>query len=93
MITKVVNKLKSKDIELKFTEEALKYLVQKGYTADYGARPLRRVIEQEIEDKLADEILSGKLTNGAKVTVDADVDAGKLKFRIYQPKTGAEVAE
>ena len=93
LITKVVNKLKSKDIELKFTEEALKYLVQKGYTADYGARPLRRVIEQEIEDKLADEILSGKLTNGAKVTVDADVDAGKLKFRIYQPKTGAEVAE
>ncbi|MBO5103404.1 MAG: hypothetical protein J6C13_04900, partial [Clostridia bacterium] len=44
------------------------------------------VIEQEIEDKLADEILSGKLPEGAKVTVDADIDAGKLKFRIYQPK-------
>ncbi len=93
LITKVVNKLKEKDIELKFTEEALKYLVQKGYTADYGARPLRRVIEQEIEDKLADEILSGKLTNGAKVTVDADIEAGKLKFRIYQPKTGAQTCE
>ena len=86
LITKVVKKLKAKDIELKFTEEALRYLVQKGYTADYGARPLRRVIEQEIEDKLADEILSGKLPEGAKVTVDADVDAGKLKFRIYQPR-------
>ena len=88
LITKVVNKLKAQNIELKFTEEALKYLVQKGYTADYGARPLRRVIEQEIEDKLADEILSGKLTAGAKVTVDADIELGKLKFRIYQPKTG-----
>ncbi len=86
LITKVVKKLKAKDIELKFTEEALRYLVQKGYTADYGARPLRRVIEQEIEDKLADEILSGKLPEGAKVTVDADVDAGRLKFRIYQPR-------
>ncbi len=86
LITKVVKKLKSKDIELKFTEDALRYLVQKGYTADYGARPLRRVIEQEIEDKLADEILSGKLATGAKVTVDADIEAGKLKFRIYQPK-------
>ena len=86
LITKVVKKLKTKDIELKFTEEALRYLVQKGYTADYGARPLRRVIEQEIEDKLADEILSGKLPEGAKVTVDADVDAGRLKFRIYQPR-------
>ena len=88
LITKVVNKLKAQNIELKFTEEALKYLVQKGYTADYGARPLRRVIEQEIEDKLADEILSGKLTAGAKVTVDADIELGKLKFRIYQPKNG-----
>ncbi len=93
LITKVVNKLKEKEIELKFTEEALRYLVQKGYTADYGARPLRRVIEQEIEDKLADEILSGKLTNGAKVTVDADIEAGKLKFRIYQPKTNTESTE
>ncbi len=86
LITRVVKKLKEKNIELKFTEEALRYLVQKGYTPDFGARPLRRVIEQEIEDKLADEILSGKLPEGAKVTVDADIDAGKLKFRIYQPK-------
>lgn len=93
LITKVVKKLKAKNIELKFTEEALRYLVQKGYTADYGARPLRRVIEQEIEDKLADEILSDKLPEGAKVTVDADVDAGKLKFRIYQPRTNAEEVE
>ena len=93
LITKVVKKLKAKNIELKFTEEALRYLVQKGYTADYGARPLRRVIEQEIEDKLADEILSGKLPEGAKVTVDADVDAGKLKFRIYQPRTNTEEVE
>lgn len=90
LITRVVKKLAEKNIELKFTEEALKYLVQKGYTADYGARPLRRVIEQEIEDKLADEILSGKLLDGAKVTVDADIDAGKLKFRIYQPKSNQE---
>ena len=86
LITKVVKKLKEKSIDLKFTEEALRYLVQKGYTADFGARPLRRVIEQEIEDKLADEILSGKLQDGARVTVDADIDMGRLKFRIYQPK-------
>ncbi len=91
LITKVVKKLKAKNIELKFTEDSLHYLVQKGYTADFGARPLRRVVEQEIEDKLADEILAGKLCEGAKVTVDADVDAGKLKFRIYQPKSNSEI--
>ena len=93
LITRVVKKLKEQEIELKFTEDALKYLVQKGYTADYGARPLRRVIEQEIEDKLADEILSGKLANGAKVTVDADIEIGKLKFRIYQPKNNVDEQE
>ncbi len=86
LITKVVKKLREQDIELKFTEDALRYLVQKGYTPDFGARPLRRVIEQEIEDKLADEILAGKLGSGAKVTVDADIEAGRLKFRIMNPK-------
>ena len=86
LITKVVKKLKEQDIELKFTEDALRYLVQKGYTPDFGARPLRRVIEQEIEDKLADEILAGTVGPGAKVTVDADYQAGKLKFRIMNPK-------
>ena len=86
LITKVVKKLKAQEIDLKFTEDSLRYLVQKGYTPDFGARPLRRVIEQEIEDKLADEILAGRLNSGAKVTVDADIPAGKLKFRIMNPK-------
>ncbi|MBR4270817.1 MAG: ATP-dependent Clp protease ATP-binding subunit [Clostridia bacterium] len=82
LITKVVKKLKEQEVDIKFTEDALRYLVQKGYTPDFGARPLRRVIEQEIEDKLADEILAGRLGSGAKVTVDADIAQGKLKFRI-----------
>jgi ATP-dependent Clp protease ATP-binding subunit ClpC len=86
LITKVVKKLKEQEVDIKFTEDALRYLVQKGYTPDFGARPLRRVIEQEIEDKLADEILAGRLSSGAKVTVDADIAQGKLKFRIVNPQ-------
>jgi ATP-dependent Clp protease ATP-binding subunit ClpA len=82
----VLKKLKEQEVDIKFTEDALRYLVQKGYTPDFGARPLRRVIEQEIEDKLADEILAGRLSSGAKVTVDADIAQGKLKFRIVNPQ-------
>ena len=79
LITKLVKKLKQQNIELKFTENALKYLVEKGYNTEWGARPLRRVIEHEIEDRLADEILSMKLTDGAKVTVDEEDNLLKIK--------------
>lgn len=80
LITKLANKLKPQGVELKFTENALKYLVDKGYNIEWGARPLRRVIEHEIEDKLADEILSKKIDGGAKVTVDTVDDALKIKI-------------
>ncbi|MBQ7603227.1 MAG: ATP-dependent Clp protease ATP-binding subunit [Clostridia bacterium] len=80
LITKLANKLKPQGVELKFTENALKYLVEKGYNIEWGARPLRRVIEHEIEDKLADEILSRKIDGGAKVTVDTIDDVLKIKI-------------
>lgn len=70
LITKLANKLTNQNIKLKLTEEALKYLVHKGFNSEWGARPLRRVIEQEIEDKLADEILLGKIQDGSRVVVD-----------------------
>lgn len=84
LITKLSAKLKGQNIELKLTEASLRYLVGKGYNSEWGARPLRRVIEQEIEDKLADEILSSKVEEGAKVTVDEK--DGVLKIRIAAPK-------
>ena len=80
LITKLANKLKPQGVELKFTENALKYLVEKGYNIEWGARPLRRVIEHEIEDKLADEILSRKIDGAAKVTVDTINDVLKIKI-------------
>lgn len=84
LITKLSNKLRDQNIEIKLTENALKYLVEKGYNSEWGARPLRRVIEQEIEDKLADEILTSKIDNGAKVTIDEK--NGALKISISQIK-------
>ncbi len=85
LITKLSSKLKGQNIEIKLTENALRYLVDKGYNFEWGARPLRRVIEQDIEDKLADEILTNKIENGARVTIDEK--DGALKLRISQMKS------
>jgi ATP-dependent Clp protease ATP-binding subunit ClpC len=57
-------------ITLTVTENALSALVDEGYDAQYGARPLKRVVRRRIEDRLSEEILLGKIQNGQKVTVD-----------------------
>lgn len=69
MIQSLNKKLSEKNISLKLTESALIYLIQKGYNTNYGARPLRRIIEQEIEDVIAGDLLEGKLTNGGTATI------------------------
>ena len=62
--------LEQRGIVLTVTESALNALVDEGYDAQYGARPLKRVVRRRIEDRLSEEILLGKIQNGKKVTVD-----------------------
>ena len=57
------------DIDLKVSQEAKAYLVEKGYDPKYGARPLRRTIQSQLEDKLAEEILDGRVKSGDCVDV------------------------
>ena len=57
---------------------AAEYLIEKGYSPDFGARPLRRVIEHEIEDPLSEDLLRGVFLGAASVTVN--VKDGKLAF-------------
>ncbi len=63
--------LEQRGIVLTVTEMALAGLVKEGYDPQYGARPLKRVIQRRIEDKLSEEILLGKIRNGQHVTVDS----------------------
>lgn len=67
---------------LKVTESALKYLIEKGYDSEYGARPLRRLIEQEIEDKIAEQFLEGNIPSNSTIIISAK--DGKLSFRVTQ---------
>ena len=61
--------LSEHQITLKITSGAMDLLADKGYDENYGARPLRRIIQNEIEDVLADKILEGTLTNGQTMTI------------------------
>jgi ATP-dependent Clp protease ATP-binding subunit ClpC len=70
--------LEQRGIVLTVTERALGSLVKEGYDPQYGARPLKRVVQRRIEDRLSEEILLGKIRNGQHVTVDAM--AGEFLF-------------
>ena len=78
MLNNLNKRLKDRNINLKFTEGALKYLVEKGYSAEYGARPLKRLIQTEIEDNLTDALLSGEIKNN---NIVVSVQNDKLKFQ------------
>ena len=79
MLSNLSKKLKERDLNIKFTEGALRYLVEKGTSAEYGARPLKRLIQTDIEDELTDALLSGDIkNNNVVVTVQND----KLKFQM-----------
>ncbi len=78
MLTGLVKNLNKKNINLKLTENALEYLIEKGYDAEFGARPLRRILEQEIEAVISEAILTGECKE--KSTVQIDEENGELKF-------------
>jgi len=73
-LNKVRLRLKEYDIDLEATEAAKALLAEEGYSEEYGARPLRRVIQHRIEDALSDAILAGKFTDGDTVLADIEED-------------------
>lgn len=70
MLRSLTNRCKTQmNIELTIRDSVKKYIAETGYDEKYGARPLRRAIQNKIEDKLAEEILNGKVKSGETVTV------------------------
>jgi len=80
MVKPLIASLAEKGIELKFQASALKLLAQEGYDVEMGARPLRRTLQTQVEDKLSELLLTGDLTNGQ--TLKVGVKAGQLKFEV-----------
>ena len=68
-LEKVAERLKEHDLILTASPEALAAIADQGYDAEFGARPLRRVIQQRVEDPLSDRLLSGEFHNGDSISV------------------------
>jgi len=71
--------LKEKNMTFEITKSARDFLIDKGYDEKYGARPLRRTIQREIEDPLSNEILKGVFKNGDQILID--LEEGKIVFK------------
>lgn len=80
MVKPLIASLAEKGIELKFQASALKLLAQEGYDVEMGARPLRRTLQTQVEDKLSELLLTGDLAAGQ--TLKVGVKAGQLKFEV-----------
>jgi ATP-dependent Clp protease ATP-binding subunit ClpA len=76
--------LRERQVEIELSPDACSWLARKGFDPVLGARPLARMVQREIKDKLADEILFGRLKKGGKVSVT--LEDGNLRFEVTERK-------
>jgi len=81
MITRVKTQLRAKDLDLELTDALKSWLAEKGYDPQLGARPLRRTIQREVEDKLSEAMLHGEFTAGQLIVADVDAENDTVEFR------------
>lgn len=83
--------LADKNVVIELSDEARSHLAKRGYDPAMGARPLARIIQEEIKRPLAEEILFGKLTNGGVVTVNYDGEKLGFEFEEHEDAPEAEI--
>jgi ATP-dependent Clp protease ATP-binding subunit ClpA len=87
----LISQLAERKVTLELTDAAIEYLATAGYDPDNGARPLARVMQDEVKRPLGDELLFGALENGGHVVVDAEGegDKARLAFRFTKATEGS----
>ena len=80
-------RLSEMNYKLKFTDDVVSFLGEKGYSEEYGARPLGRVIQNYIEDTIADEILNENIKEGETIVIDFDKQNEKIKIKSVKNKS------
>jgi len=85
-LDKVAERLKEHNLSLTATPEALAAFANEGYDNEFGARPLRRVIQQRVEDTLSDKLLSGEFVDGDSILVEANPDGEIMLTRAAVPE-------
>ena len=81
-LKRVMAQLHEQEIVLELTDAAKDWLVEKGFDPDFGARPLRRVIQNNIEDELAEELLAGNVKAGDRILADHDGEQDQLVMTV-----------
>ncbi len=89
LVGELADQLADKNVTLELSEGAREWLAENGYERDFGARPMRRLIDTRIKRPLADRILFGELQDGGRVVVGPPDDAGQLTLEI----TGGSAAQ
>lgn len=84
MIRAIVKRLKDQDIQVKITPAAVDVIGKAGFDPEYGARPIRRALQKEVEDRLSEALLGGEIHLGDQVTVGAS--KGKITLNVRLPK-------
>ena len=74
MLNQVTKRMKAKDIELEIDDSVKELIAKKGVDTNYGARPLKRAIQNILEDKIAEEILDGNIKPNKKAVIKAEDD-------------------
>ena len=82
LIVQLAKRLSQKNINLEVTKGACDFIAKQGTDAEYGARPLKRTIQKLIEDRLSEELLTGKVKEGQTVVVSLNSDKKGLEFKV-----------
>ena len=92
-VKKVCSRLEKHGYVMNLDEKAKDFLIEKGYNPDYGARPLRRAIEQYVEDPLSESILRADFTSGQTIEVTKEEEKDHLSFTAHDPEPATQSEE
>ena len=89
MAKNIIDRIKEQNINLKITPAAIDIVAEAGFDAEYGARPIRRVLQDKIEDLLSEELLAGNIETGAIVTIGAK--KGEITIKVKNPVAAEKI--
>ena len=89
MAKNIIDRIKEQNINLKITPAAIDIVAETGFDAEYGARPIRRVLQDKIEDLLSEELLAGNIETGATVTIGAK--KGEITIKVKNPVAAEKI--
>lgn len=89
MAKNIIDRIKEQNINLKITPAAIDIVAEAGFDAEYGARPIRRVLQDKIEDLLSEELLADNIETGATVTIGAK--KGEITIKVKNPVAAEKI--